>query len=170
MIHFFVGGQNSGKSRLAEDFVCEISEPKNRYYVATMVSTDLASEERIKRHREQRAGKGFTTIERPLDVDGVVLDIFDYSHACVLIECVTNLVANELFGQKTNAVLIPKKICEQIKSLGIMVEDVVVVSSSYDMNPFFDEETKRYIRTIDETNELINNIADSVKVVNGENS
>ena len=56
------GPPGSGKSALAEDFA--LSEPySDRYYIATMKVMDDDGARRVKRHRQARDGKGFTTLE-----------------------------------------------------------------------------------------------------------
>ncbi len=88
------GGSGSGKSQLAERLA--VSQKQTPlYYFATMQIWDAECAERVKRHRRQRAGKGFQTIEVPdhllqtaqsLPVGG-----------CGLLECVSNLLSNEQF-------------------------------------------------------------------------
>ena len=114
------GGSGSGKSEYAENRVLEFNDPV-RFYVATMQCYDAESEARVQRHRKLRAGKGFETIERQLDLKGLDLnepgqrgtvqraDSRDGMEAenpvsqeisgtvSVLLECVSNLAANEMF-------------------------------------------------------------------------
>lgn len=52
--------------------------------------------ERIARHRQARAGKGFTTLEQPRNLETCSIP----SHATVLLEDLGNLVANEIFPGK----------------------------------------------------------------------
>ena len=96
------GGSGSGKSEYAENRVLACNDPL-RYYVATMQSYDAESEARIARHRKLRAGKGFETIERQLDLKDLDLsewiqkDSGKTGTVSVLLECVSNLAANEMF-------------------------------------------------------------------------
>ena len=61
------GGAKNGKSmhaqKIAKAMSVEYDVPL--YYVATMEPTDEEDENRIKRHVQERAGWGFTTIEEP---------------------------------------------------------------------------------------------------------
>ena len=58
------GGSGSGKSALAEQISERLRQPeKPFYYLATMQVWDAECEARIAKHRQQRAGKGFCTIE-----------------------------------------------------------------------------------------------------------
>ena len=100
------GGSGSGKSEYAENRVLEFNDPL-RFYVATMQSYDAESEARIARHRKLRAGKGFETVERQLDLKNLDLSEWKQEGAgehergsgtvSVLLECVSNLAANEMF-------------------------------------------------------------------------
>ena len=60
------GGSGSGKSAYAESLLysCE----GIRYYIATMQIYDAEGEKKVERHRKLRAGKGFLTIESPMNV------------------------------------------------------------------------------------------------------
>ena len=61
------GGANSGKSSLAEQLaVAQSFQP--RYYFATMQVWDAECARRIERHRQQRAGKDFQTVEVPTNL------------------------------------------------------------------------------------------------------
>ena len=66
MITLVTGGSGSGKSAYAESLLssCE----GIRYYIATMQIYDAEGEKKVERHRKLRAGKGFLTIESPMNV------------------------------------------------------------------------------------------------------
>ena len=68
MLALVSGGSASGKSRFAEDLAAGRSAG-TRIYVATMQVWDEESRRRVARHRAMRAGKGFATVERPLDLE-----------------------------------------------------------------------------------------------------
>lgn len=90
-----VGGSGSGKSAYAERLACRLSP--TRTYVATMAGNGPEARARIRRHRMQRAGLAFTTLEC---TDSLPLDQLT-PHAAsgvVLLEDVGNLVANALFS------------------------------------------------------------------------
>ena len=52
-----------------------------------------------------------------------------------------------------------------IKLLGDSVAELIVVSSVYEVKEEYPEETLRYIRYLDRTNEAIKGIADKVKEI-----
>ena len=96
MISLVVGGQNSGKSKFAEELAVKSGEGR-LYYLATMKVCDEAGEERIRRHRKQREGKGFITIELQYGIDRAAEMMDEPAESVVLLECMANLVGNELY-------------------------------------------------------------------------
>lgn len=91
MLTLVIGGAGSGKSRYAEALVA--SQPGPRVYLATMRPTDGESDRRVLRHRAQREGMGFLTVERYTDLTGAPVP----PGSSVLLEDLGNLLANEMF-------------------------------------------------------------------------
>ncbi|ETP73707.1 adenosyl cobinamide kinase/adenosyl cobinamide phosphate guanylyltransferase [Lachnospiraceae bacterium JC7] len=79
MYYLITGGAGSGKSEYAEALAVSLAkseEVNSLYYIATMFPyDDPDTKKRIERHRSLRAGKGFVTIERPLDIGRVMGEI-----------------------------------------------------------------------------------------------
>jgi len=103
---FLTGGSASGKSAWAERIITALRRRDSGplIYLATMAAEDEESRRRVARHREARAGKGFVTLERPLDLAGLILP----PDASLLLEDLGNLCANELYapgGGREQAVL-----------------------------------------------------------------
>ncbi len=96
MVTLIIGGQNSGKSQFAEELVVN-SGIDRRYYLATMTVCDKAGEERVIKHRKQREGKGFITLEIPYAIDKALYIMEEPENSIALLECVANLVGNELY-------------------------------------------------------------------------
>ena len=71
MITLITGGSGCGKSTYAESRMLSYSLP--RVYVATMIPCGEDAARRIARHRQLRAGKGFETLEKGVDVGGLPL-------------------------------------------------------------------------------------------------
>lgn len=93
MFTFVIGGAASGKSEYAEELILKAG-PMPRIYIATMEPFDSESRARIARHRALRAGKGFQTIECYTGLERVQLP----GRGAVLLECIGNLTANELYS------------------------------------------------------------------------
>ena len=85
------GGSGSGKSTFAEALALRLPAP--RVYLATMRVFGTEEKAKVGRHKALRAGKGFVTIERETDLPGVSLP----GRGTVLLECMCNLAANEMF-------------------------------------------------------------------------
>lgn len=100
MLILVFGGSGSGKSRFAEQLASEESSME-RWYIATM-SSDGSPEttERIRRHRQQRQGKGFHTLEWSCGLPNRLPQWIEQhpEPASVLLEDLGNLVANEVFS------------------------------------------------------------------------
>jgi adenosylcobinamide kinase/adenosylcobinamide-phosphate guanylyltransferase len=96
MLILIIGGSGSGKSLFAEQLFQKLCPTDPRYYIATMQVWDEECRQRIRKHRQQRAGKGFQTLEIPDHLLEAVPQIPEGSSA--LLECIGNLVANEQFG------------------------------------------------------------------------
>ena len=92
-----VGGSGSGKSAFAERLACGLSA--RRTYVATMRGQGAEAQARIARHRTQRAGLGFRTLECTTDLPLDRLPA-QASQGVALLEDVGNLAANALFGSE----------------------------------------------------------------------
>lgn len=95
MLTLVSGGSASGKSEFAESLVVN-SGCENRWYLATMLPYDEECHRRIARHRQMRAKKGFETLEVPYALQQLELNE-PMQSGCALLECMSNLVANELF-------------------------------------------------------------------------
>ena len=84
MIVLVTGGSGSGKSAFAERLIENLPREK-RVYAATMQVYDGESVRRVQRHRAQRAGLGFETVECPKDLAGAgIADGRFFGHSTVL--------------------------------------------------------------------------------------
>ena len=153
MIFLITGGSKNGKSHIAEDILCKYDIEK--YYIATMQPFGEEAEIAIERHRKMRSGKGFKTIEKYTDIDEI-----DLPQNCgVLLECVGNLVANEMFSAHSENVV--EKILNNIKKLDMEVLVIVTNQVSYD-GVEYPKETMEYIKNLCEINNRLSEIADTV--------
>ena len=93
MIILVTGGSGSGKSEFAENCCMKLPAVEKRYS-ATMQAYDEESRARIRKHQNARSGKGFSTVEQGTHLEDVSLP----KGCTALLECMSNLVANEMFA------------------------------------------------------------------------
>lgn len=117
MITLITGGSGSGKSAYAEQKVVEFGD-FNRIYIATMYPFDEESHQRIARHRAMRAEKNFSTVECYVGLKNVKIP----KHSCVLLECLSNLTANEMFQENGAKEKVVEEILEGVKNLDKQAE------------------------------------------------
>lgn len=165
MIYFFIGQSNTGKSEKAEELAMTFGL-SHRLYVATMKVMDEDGEKRVQKHRKQRAGKGFETLEVPIRIAEVIPQIREPEDTVMLLECISNLVGNEMYDNPDRAEMDEKAFAEEItKDIRLLADSVsklIVVSSVYEAKEEYSEETLKYIRYLDATNEAIKKIADEI--------
>lgn len=196
MITLITGGSGSGKSAYAEKYICHASNEKGfkeKYYIATMQVFDDEGQCKIDRHRRLRAGKGFITIEQPRDIRDAVSKL--QSENCLktgrsaLLECMSNLVANEMFppvdasdikeaGGKKEALDEPenmrdyentlisrvsKKVLKEVSILSENVAELVIVTNNvFEDGVCYDESTMNYIKAMGTVNRGLAAMAESV--------
>lgn len=99
------GASSSGKSQVAEDMAVKLSKQNNKelIYLATMENRSAAAAKRIEHHRRLREGKGFTLIEEMYDPSSKLDEL---NGKVVLLECVSNLLANVMFEESDTVSLI----------------------------------------------------------------
>ena len=101
-----VGGSKSGKSKLLEKWAQETAQVWQTplWYLATLeVGEDPENQARVDRHRSQRAGKGFETIEASCNLTQSLQAYFpqqDSKRPVLLLECLGTLLANEIFSPR----------------------------------------------------------------------
>ncbi|MBN9031268.1 MAG: bifunctional adenosylcobinamide kinase/adenosylcobinamide-phosphate guanylyltransferase [Rhizobiales bacterium 63-7] len=86
-----LGGARSGKSRFSE--ANAIESGLARHYIATGRAFDDEMRTRIAKHKEDRAGDGWTTHEEPLDLIGSITAA-DAADRVLLVDCLTLWVTN----------------------------------------------------------------------------
>lgn len=95
MLFLVSGGAGSGKSEYAENLLLAHSTGP-RIYLATMEAWGEEGQARVARHRGLRRGKGFVTLEQPRELYRAAIPL----GSSVLLECLSNLCANECFGPR----------------------------------------------------------------------
>ena len=158
MFTLVVGGAASGKSEYAESLILQ-SEHLPRYYIATMQPFDEECLARIARHREMRAAKKFETIECYTSLASVVLP----RRGDVLLECLGNLTANELYSPEGAGAGAMEAITGGIDGLLPQCENLVVVSNEVCSDGGgYSEETEQYRRLLAGVNRALARRADRV--------
>jgi adenosylcobinamide kinase/adenosylcobinamide-phosphate guanylyltransferase len=132
------GHEKCGKSEFAEQKAVSFKLPC--YYVATMNPYGEDGYKRVENHRRMRNGKGFITIEKQIDVNETIIPNFE---STVLLECISNLVANEIFDNKKS----PERILQDILVLSEKSHNFIAVTTVFKPD-YLDKETVNYIETI----------------------
>ena len=170
MFVLVTGGSGSGKSVFAEQLVCS-SNKSCRYYLATMQIYGEEGRQKVERHRRMRAGKGFITLEAPRDARRALAEVKDPSDSVILLECMSNLAANEMFleSEIVPQDVVAEKILGDVKNLLASGCDLVVVTNNvFEDGIDYDSTTKAYMGALGEINQKLAAEADqAVEVVYG---
>lgn len=164
MIYLVTGGSGSGKSAYAEEKILSFGK-KDRIYIATMFAYDEESRERIQRHRRMREGKQFQTIERYTGLASVKVP----EGSAVLLECLSNLVANEFYMENGAGLQTRQAILTGIDRLAAQAAELVVVTNEiFSDIPVMSEEMDRYLTCLGGINcALAEQAAEVTEVVYG---
>lgn len=153
MIALITGGSACGKSTYAERLACALPA-ENRIYVATMQVCDEESVQRVKRHRAQRAGKGFQTFEIPRQLGAISFE----NDSTVLLEDMVNLLANEMFSGGNWS-----RIEKDIENLARRSRHLVIVTNDvFSDGVTYAEPTREYARNLAYLNRCAAEMADCV--------
>ncbi|NLG23901.1 MAG: bifunctional adenosylcobinamide kinase/adenosylcobinamide-phosphate guanylyltransferase [Clostridiales bacterium] len=153
MIALITGGNGCGKSFYAERLAVSLAGSP-LYYIATMRACDDDARARVARHRAQRAGKGFTTIECPLTLDDIAIS----PGGVALLECLPTLLADEMFHGGDPARILPglKRLAAECAHLIVVANDVFSDGLAYD------EYTRDYMARLAALNAAAAEMADLV--------
>ena len=148
-IQLVFGPNGSGKSLYAETLAAQTAAPL--VYIATMIPQTEDNFSRIEKHRRQREGKGFLTMEEPWDID-----LLSFSkEAVVLLEDASNLLANGIFQHRQNA-----SVCfQKIQTLAKNCQKLIIVSITGLTPGEYDDETNNYILQLNELNQMLRSVA-----------
>ena len=170
------GGNASGKSVLAEGlaeklFLWQSKEDEKsggKVYLATMRNDGSPeAEERIAKHRKLREGKGFVTVECPVDLMENCRLQKDAS--VVLLEDAGNLVANVIFGNESGQENVGRtavsekemnrvveEICSEMDWLTAQTKHTIVVTNNiFDGGIEIDREMQRYSDALGAVNQWL---------------
>lgn len=150
------GGSGSGKSAFAEDIIVRFGEGR-RLYIATMMCYDDESRRRIQRHRKMREGKRFETIECYTHL----ADIDIPQGSIVLLECMSNLTANEVFSPEGSGIPAEESMKRGLNHLKERAAHVCVVTNEiFSDGITYDDETRQYMEVLGHMNTYLAEISD----------
>ena len=153
MICLITGGSGCGKSTWAEKLVRSLPAG-DRVYIATMQVYDRESEIRVQRHRAQRAGLGFRTVECEKDLAAVHVQ----AKSVVLLEDLVNLTANEMFDGGD-----PDRIVPALEDLAVRCGHLVMVTNDlFSDGEEYSPSVQEYMRRLAEINRRAAVLADCV--------
>ena len=184
MITLVTGGSGSGKSAYAESLLssCE----GIRYYIATMQIYDAEGEKKVERHRKLRAGKGFLTIESPINVGKIQFACAGEAEQAqyrqeverkvqgssekksALLECMSNLTANEMFTKDgiKSAEEVVGEIVSEMQTLSQKLDNLVIVTNNvFEDGVIYDAGTMEYLKALGRINAALARLADRVAEV-----
>lgn len=161
MFHLITGGSGSGKSAYAEEQVLQAGAGK-RIYIATMIPYGEDGRQRVERHRKLRMEKQFETVECYTGLAKLELP----PNSIVLLECMSNLTANELFepnGAKEHTV---EAVIQGVEYLLKQTNQLFVVTNEiFSDGISYDPETQRYLKYLGQINQKLAELADQVTEV-----
>lgn len=123
MLIEIIGGSGSGKSEFAEKYCMELCSGK-KYYIATMQPFDEEGKLRVLRHRKLREGKRFVTVECQTGLESVQTE----KHATILLECMSNLVANEMYSPEGRYRKLAEETCNATEEICGVTEEICDIS------------------------------------------
>ena len=153
MIVLLTGGSGCGKSTYAEKLVAALPR-ENRVYIATMQVADEESVRRVARHRAQRAGLSFETVECPKNLGAA--DVA--ADSIVLLEDLPNLLANEMFDGGDWQQIMPDLYDLAKKSAHL----IIVTNDVFSDGIVYGESTQEYMRHMAQINRQAAELADCV--------
>lgn len=163
MFVLITGGSGSGKSAYAEQAVMQLGRTGQKYYLATMQVYGEEGQKKVERHHRLRAGKGFETIEQPRDIRLALPGMQQSGTA--LLECMSNLVANEMFGEEgiISKQRVTEKILAEIRLLLTGLENLVIVTNNvFEDGCSYEETTLDYLQALGQINCSLAQMADQV--------
>ena len=162
MSTYISGGCKNGKSFYAQRVAKAGGTPL--YYIATMIPHDSEDHGRIRRHRDERAGWGFETLECGRDILRC-LDRAD-PRGSFLLDSVTALLSNEMFppeGMRTDA---PERVAKALEAFIERAPNTVLVSDFiFSDAMLYDEWTEAYRRGLATVDRRLASCCDNVIAV-----
>ncbi len=145
--------------------LCGLAEKHTgKYYIAAMQVSDGEGRRRVRRHRAERSGKGFYTIEQPVRIEKALSGMRE-GRRTVLLECVSNLTGNEMFAgaQPRSGADAAEDIIRGIERIKEHTTHLIVVSNNvFEDGILYESATMDYIRAMGRINCELAALADRV--------
>ena len=164
MFVLITGGSGSGKSEYAENRAVMLSKKESLllYYIATMKPFGEEGKRRVERHRRLRSGKGFFTVEHYVNLKRLTLP----GEGVVLLECLSNLTANEMFEPEGAGEHTPEEIMDGIRQIRSSSRHLIVVTNDiFSDGITYDKTTEQYQSYLGRVNRELAREADEVMEV-----
>lgn len=160
MICMITGGSGSGKSAYAEQRVLEFGL-ENQIYIATMHPYDEEAFAKIERHQKMRKEKGFTTLECYTSLECISLS--EDEKPVILLECMSNLIANELFEEQGAGPNTCEAVLRGIRYLAEHAKHLVIVTNEvFSDGKRYDKTTEHYQQVLGQVNCEVAQLAEEV--------
>lgn len=152
------GGSGSGKSEYAENLAVSYKS-RNLIYIATMQPFGGETLKKIERHKKMRKNKNFKTIEAPVGIDKIEIP----DNASVLLDCMSNLVANEIYDENGAKDKTAEEILKGINKIKDKAENLIVVTNEvFSDGISYDRETEKYKKILGKINQNLAQQADQI--------
>lgn len=163
MMDLIIGGSGSGKSAYAEEVAIRCANHGQLYYLATMDACGTEGKKRVQRHRALRQNKGFETLEQQKQIENLAEQIEE--GATILLECVSNLVANEMFSKDCmlDSNTVENAVMKGICILQSKTENLIIVTNTvFEDGILYGETTNAYLSVLGHVNQRIAKMAERV--------
>jgi adenosylcobinamide kinase/adenosylcobinamide-phosphate guanylyltransferase len=158
MIVLVTGGSGSGKSEFAENLAVSYGSD-NLIYIATMFPYDEEALKKIERHKIMRKDKKFITIECFTNLKKILIP----KGTTVLLDCMSNLVANEMYQNDGAKEFTFESVLDGVKYIKDNADNFVIVTNEIFSDGIeYDIETKKYLSNLGKINVNIGHIADKI--------
>lgn len=178
MVHLVTGGSGSGKSEYGENWLTgklksdeNCPTKKEPYlYIATMEPFGEEAKSRIEKHRRMRKTKGFLTLEcyRNLKELNIKKEL-NQEVGGILLECMSNLVANELYlpdGSMKKEKEVIEAVLKGVENLKSQNDQLVIVTNEVSSDGIcYSTETGIYQQVLGKINQQLAEGADLVTEV-----